>query len=71
MNEALLVIDVQNEYFTGKLPVTWPPKSFENILTAMDYAHVSRVPVVVIQHTNLAPEAMTFKKGTDAWELHD
>ena len=71
MNEALLVIDVQNEYFTGKLPVTWPPKSFENILTAMDYAHASRVPVVVIQHTKLAPEAVTFKKGTDAWELHD
>jgi nicotinamidase-related amidase len=71
MNEALLVIDVQNEYFTGKLPVTWPPKSLENILTAMDYAHVSHVPVVVIQHTNLAPESKTFRKGTDAWELHD
>lgn len=71
MNEALLVIDVQNEYFTGKLPVTYPKKSLENILTAMDYAHASRVPVVVIQHTNLAPEATTFKKGTDAWELHD
>ena len=24
MKEALLVIDVQNEYFTGKLPVTSP-----------------------------------------------
>ena len=71
MNEALLVIDVQNEYFTGKIPVTWPPKSFENILTAMDYAHTSRLPVIVIQHTNLAPEATTFKKGTNTWELHD
>lgn len=71
MNEALLVIDVQNEYFTGKLPITWPPKSLENILTAMDYAHASHVPVIVIQHTNLAPESMTFRKGTTGWELHE
>ena len=52
-------------------PVTWPPKSFENILTAMDYAHASRVTVIIIQHTNLAPESATFRKGTGTWELHD
>jgi len=71
MKQALLVIDVQNEYFTGKLPVTYPPKSFENILKAMDWAHTSRVPVAMIQHTNLAPESPTFRKGTPGWDLHD
>jgi nicotinamidase-related amidase/RimJ/RimL family protein N-acetyltransferase len=71
MKEVLLVIDVQNEYFTGKLPVTYPAKSFEKIQMAMDHAHAARIPVVVIQHTNPAPEAATFKKGTDGWELHD
>jgi nicotinamidase-related amidase len=71
MNEVLLVIDVQNEYFTGKLPVTYPVKSFEKILMAMDHAHAARMPIVVIQHTNPAPEAATFKKGTGGWELHD
>jgi nicotinamidase-related amidase len=71
MKEALLVIDVQNEYFTGKLPVTYPAGSLDNILKAMDWAHDGRVPVVVIQHTNLAPEAVTFRKGTPAWQLHD
>jgi nicotinamidase-related amidase len=70
MNQALLVIDVQNEYFTGRLPVTYPPESFENILKAMDWAHAARVPVAVIQHTNLAPESPAFRKGTDGWELH-
>ena len=30
----------------------------------------NRVPVVVIQHTNQAPDAVTFRKGTDNWELH-
>ena len=38
MKQALLVIDVQNEYFTGKMPVSYPPKSLDNILKAMDTA---------------------------------
>jgi nicotinamidase-related amidase len=71
MKEALLVIDVQNEYFTGKLPVTYPAGSLDNILTAIDWAHEGRVPVIVIRHTNTAPEAVTFRKGTPGWELHD
>ncbi len=71
MKQALLVIDVQNEYFTGKLPVTYPPGSFENILKAMDRAHASHVPTAVIQHTNPGPESPAFRKGTPGWELHD
>lgn len=71
MKQALLVIDVQNEYFTGKLPVTYPQGSLENIIKAMDWAHESRVPIAVVQHTSPAPEAPTFKKGTNGWELHD
>jgi nicotinamidase-related amidase len=35
MPRALLVIDVQNEYFSGKLPVSYPPGSLENILRAI------------------------------------
>jgi len=71
MKEALLVIDVQNEYITGKLPVTHPAGSLDNILKAMDWAHAGHIPVIVIQHTNVAPESPTFRKGTHAWELHD
>ncbi len=70
MNDALLVIDVQNEYFTGSMPVTYPQGSFENILKAMDRAHAGSVPVIVIQHTNPAPGAVAFRKGTEHWELH-
>jgi len=71
MKEALLAIDVQNEYFTGRLPVTHPDGSLDNILKAMDWAHDGRVPVIVIRHTSPAPEAVTFRKGTPGWELHD
>jgi nicotinamidase-related amidase len=70
MKEALLVIDVQNEYFTGVLPVTFPQGSLENILRAMDAAHAARIPVVVIQHVNNAPGAPAFSYGTPGGELH-
>ena len=29
-----------------------------------------RIPVIVIQHTNPAADALTFRKGSDGWELH-
>ncbi len=59
-SEAVLVIDVQNEYFSGKLPVTYPPQSLNRILNVIDAASRMRIPVIVIQHTNPAAEALTF-----------
>jgi nicotinamidase-related amidase len=67
---ALLVIDVQNEYFTGKLPVTYPSGSLQNILSAIDSAQAREVPVVVVQHGAPQPDSSTFRKGSAEWELH-
>lgn len=69
MNRALLVIDVQNEYFTGALPITHPAGHLEQILAAMDAA-AGRVPIVVVQHHFPDPEKPFFQKGTPGWELH-
>lgn len=68
---ALLVIDVQNEYFTGKLPIEYPPveASLRNIGLAMDTAREAGIPVIVVQHD--APETSPlFAKGSQAWQLH-
>lgn len=70
MKQALLVIDVQNEYFTGKMPVSYPPKSLDNVLKAMDAATKKDIPVFVIQHFAPQPDASVFVKGSDGWELH-
>ncbi len=67
---ALLVIDVQNEYFTGKLPVTHPAGSLQQILRAMDEANSAGVAVVVVQHAAPQPDAPVFRKGSPEWELH-
>ncbi len=67
---ALLVIDVQNEYFTGKLPITYPAGSLANVLCAMDAALDHGVLVVAIQHTSPQPDAPVFRKGSKEWDLH-
>ncbi len=67
---ALLVIDVQNEYFTGKLPVSYPHGSLEHIVQAMDGAQSAHVPVVAIQHTAPQSDSAVFRAGTPEWQLH-
>lgn len=70
MKRALLVIDVQGEYFTGLLPVTHPQGSLDNILRVMDAAQAHAIPVVVVQHGSLQPDAPAFRPGGPGWELH-
>ena len=70
MKRALLVIDVQNEYFTGKLPVSHPEGSFNNILRIMDAAMEDKIATAVIQNSAVSPESPVFRKGSYEWELH-
>ena len=70
MKRALLVIDVQNEYFTGKLPVTYPSGNLDNILKVMNIASAQGIPVIVIRHTQPKEDTPIFKKGSPEWELH-
>lgn len=71
MSRALLVIDVQNEYFTGALPISHPVGHLESILDAMDAARNAGVPTVTIQH-HFAEDANMpmFRRGSAEWELH-
>jgi nicotinamidase-related amidase len=68
MKRALLVIDVQNEYFSGALPVTYPEHSLQRITQAIDAANEAAIPVVLIQHAET--EGTIFSKGSAAWQLH-
>lgn len=69
---ALIVIDVQNEYFDGALPISAPPTetSLANIGRSMDAATAAGVPVIVVRHGDADPEAPIFREGSHAWELH-
>ncbi|HTH60219.1 MAG TPA: isochorismatase family protein [Paraburkholderia sp.] len=68
---ALVVIDVQNEYVSGDLPIEYPDieTSLANIARAMDAARAVGVPVVVVQ--NVAPATSPlFARGSAGAELH-
>ncbi|SMG00384.1 isochorismatase family protein [Burkholderia singularis] len=68
---ALLVIDVQNEYVTGNLPIEYPDvdTSLANIGRAIDAAHDAGVPVVVVEHVAPAGSPI-FARGSDGVALH-
>jgi len=68
MSRALVVIDVQNEYFTGALPITHPVGHLDRILQVMDAAASEKVPTVVVQHS--FDDKPIFRKGTAQWRLH-
>jgi nicotinamidase-related amidase len=70
MRRALFVIDVQNEYFTGSLPITHPVGHLESILAASDAANARNIPVFVVRHHQPDPKSPIFAKGSNAWELH-
>jgi nicotinamidase-related amidase len=68
---ALVVVDVQQEYFDGPLQIRYPPReeSLANITRAMDLAIEHELPVVVVQHEY--PEgAPVFAAGSAGWALH-
>jgi nicotinamidase-related amidase len=69
---ALVVIDVQKEYFTGGLLIEYPPveQTLPNIGRAMDAARAAGVPVVVVQNSSPASSTL-FAKGSEQWELHE
>ena len=70
MTRALLVIDVQREYFDGALPISHPTGHLESILQVMDSAAQHRIPTAVIRHHQPDPESPIFRLNSDMWQLH-
>lgn len=70
MSRALLVIDVQREYFDGAFPISHPVGHLDNILGVMDKAAAVELPTVVIRHHQPDPESPIFRLNSDMWQLH-
>lgn len=68
---ALVVIDVQQEYFSGPLEIRYPARdeSLARILSAIDAAQTQRLPIVIVQHENPVGAA-AFARGSTGVELH-
>ena len=68
---ALIVIDAQQEYFDGLLPIQYPARddSIASIQTAINSAQETGMPVVLVQH-ELPAEAPVFAFGSVTWQNH-
>lgn len=71
MKMALILIDIQNDYFTGGL---WPVEDMEHVAQAaaqeLTKAREARTPVLHIRHEATSDAAPFFRPGTIGAELH-
>ncbi len=73
MSRALLVIDLQNDYFDGGAFPLWnAAETLENVIGVVDRARDTGVPVVFVQHVADAEAGPSpfFNAGTSGAELH-
>ena len=68
---ALVLVDVQLQYFSGPLEIQYPPhaESLPRITAALDAATAAGIPVAVIQHTS-GDQAPVFNPTTPEFALH-
>jgi len=72
MNTALLVIDIQNDYFPGgKFPLVKPLEAAKNAYTLLQCFREHGGHHIHIQHISLEPDASFFIKGDSGSDIHD
>ena len=66
---ALLVIDFQNEYFTGRMPIPDGMKALENTQRLIQFADKEKIQVIHVQH--IAPDdAAVFANNGKTVDFH-
>ena len=70
VKRALLVIDVQMEYFDGALKITYPVGHLEKILDVFDAATAAKVPIAVVRHHQPQADSPIFCLNSSTWQLH-
>lgn len=71
MDTALLIIDVQMDYFPGgKMELAGSTESSENIKKVIALFREQKQPIIHIQHISLNEKAPFFIPGTEGIEFH-
>ncbi|MDD9149793.1 MULTISPECIES: cysteine hydrolase family protein [unclassified Sporolactobacillus] len=71
MQEALIIIDVQNDYFEGgAYPLHQPEKALANILLLIKKFNSEDRPVFFIRHISRSKDAAFFLADTDGARFH-
>lgn len=70
MNTALLLIDIQNDYFPGgKMELEGSIEASEKAKQILTYFREKKLPVIHIQHISVRPGASFFIPGTEGAEI--
>jgi nicotinamidase-related amidase len=71
MKEVLLLIDIQNDYFTGGLnPLNNPEAASKNAKTILENFRKRGLPVIHIRHISDRPGAKFFLPDSEGSEIH-
>lgn len=71
MKSALIVVDVQNDYFeNGANPLFHSVQTLLNVKKLLDHFRMKHDPVVFIKHIATVPVATFFKPDTFGSEIH-
>lgn len=72
MTPALLLIDIQNDYFaTGKMPLSGMEKATIKAGNVLKSFREKRLPIFHIQHISTRPGATFFLPDTDGVKIHE
>jgi len=71
MNTALLIIDIQNDYFeNGTMTLVGSDKACENAKIILDKFRADDLPIIHIQHIVLRPGATFFLPDSTGADIH-
>ena len=72
MARALVIVDIQNDYFPGgRNPLEGPEQAAANARELLDGFRSSGEPLVHVQHVWDAPDAEYLQPGTPGFEIND
>lgn len=72
MKKALIIIDIQNDYFEGgKMPLVGSLEASLKAKSLLQYFREQKLPVIHIQHLSVRDDATFFIQNTKGVEIHD
>lgn len=72
MNQCLILIDIQNDYFPGgEMELYGVVEAAERAATVLHAARTVKIPVIHVRHLSTGPDASFFIPGTFGSEIHE
>lgn len=72
MNSALILVDIQQDYFPkGRMELVGPVEASQQAKRLLEYFRKEKLPIVHIQHISTRKDATFFLPGTTGIDFHE